>query len=211
GTEGHVDAPDQAVEIDRRVAALAAVRRRVGARARRPLRELEREVERGEHGDALARLHLAAVADRAHLAIDVGDRLEQRALAAVGTAEDVALAEDRDLDLLHPMLLTVAPLLAAATSTGAPSTPSPAAGSRGKRCSSTSILLFAALRRERRLSRSPVTAASCAAMSAFVRCSSSCRRSSRSTRSASSSIVAMIPAGGEEANCRRRRACESAA
>ena len=33
------------------------------------------------------------------------DRLEQRALAAVGAAEDVALAEDGDFDLLHPTLL----------------------------------------------------------------------------------------------------------
>ena len=88
---------------------VAAVRRCGRAGPRRALRELECEVERGEHGDALARLHLAAVADRAHLAIDVGDRFQQRALAALGAAEEIALAEDRDLDLLQPTLLSEAP------------------------------------------------------------------------------------------------------
>jgi hypothetical protein len=49
------------------------------------------EVERSQHGDALARSHLAAVADRAHFAVDLVDRLEQRHLAALRAAEHVAL------------------------------------------------------------------------------------------------------------------------
>ena len=91
-------------------------------------------------------LTLPASRMRAHLAVDVGHRLEQRVLAAVGAAEQVALAEDRDFDLLHPTLLS------GSSPSVAPSLGS--AGSRGRRSSSTSMRLRAAFRRERRLSRS---------------------------------------------------------
>ena len=71
----------------------------VGRRGRRCLGQLVREIERREHGDALARLDLARIADCAHFTVDDGHRFEQIALATIGAGQHIALAEDRDLEL----------------------------------------------------------------------------------------------------------------
>ena len=69
-------------------------------------------------------------------------------LAAVGAAEEVALAEDRDFDLLHPTLRSGSPSASLAVAGGA------GLGIARQPFRRTSIRLRAALSRERRLSRS---------------------------------------------------------
>ena len=70
----------EVVELDRgtRSDATAVGASRAAGLARGRLGQRVSEVQRGEHRDALARLDLAAVADRAHLAVDLGHGLQQR-------------------------------------------------------------------------------------------------------------------------------------
>src|SRR5688572_2032874 len=68
-------------------------RRRGRRRDRRfALGQVEGEVERSQHRDAVARLHLARIADLAHRGIDALDGFAQLRLAAFGAAEQIALA-----------------------------------------------------------------------------------------------------------------------
>src|SRR6185436_11760309 len=110
----------------------------------------------------------------AHFAVDIADGFEQRLLAAFGTAEDVALAHDGHFHLLHRAMSPLSDVALADLSAG-------------RRSSKASMRPRAAFSRDRRLSRSWVTAASCCSSKALVRLISSCRSSRRSTRSASSS------------------------
>jgi hypothetical protein len=52
--------------------------RRAGGRAGRGFGQLVGQVQRRQHGDALARLDLAAVADVGHFLVDTGHRLRQQ-------------------------------------------------------------------------------------------------------------------------------------
>src|SRR5690606_11252706 len=67
----------------------------------RTLGEHVGQVQRDQHGDALAGLELAAVADGAHLAVDLGDGFLEPFFAAIWAAQQVALAHDGHFDLLH--------------------------------------------------------------------------------------------------------------
>jgi hypothetical protein len=87
-------------------ASSAALGRRWPARARgRGFGQLIGQVQRRQHGDALARLDLAAVADVGHFLVDTAPPPgRQQRLAALGAAQDVAMAHDGDFDLLQGRL-----------------------------------------------------------------------------------------------------------
>jgi hypothetical protein len=144
--------------------------RRTAAPARPRFGQLVGQVQRRQHGDALARLDLAGIADGGHFLVDGHGRRVQQRFAAFGAAQDVA----------WPRMVTSTCFMAA-----------PPGASAGRRSSSASMRARAAARRERRLSRSAVTAMQLLLDQALVRLSSWCRSTRRSTRSARSSSLAM--------------------